>query len=575
MSNHNPGTRVLTIGVPLLILAFATATGAVPAHAASEDDRRAQREAKRAGIESRRAEQQARRDAQMTERRQQRDARVAARDEREAFCQRIADWLSSGITETIPSEVLARRFGGGPSGGSAGTIPYESWLLQDARFTSAFGSRYDEVPVAEQQRLRDAGNNCKAPRNERGQAIADNMLFYRAFNEPYRARYVQGVVAIRNAHEQVDAAIEDLRRLRGDEDGARRFREHAARQAVLAEMLAEGSRNVWRQAFADAYQRALLPWHTERLRQAAASAKGFDGLSMLFDLEARMMRDADAAGATVQAPPELRARQTALAQTVVDEERVRIDALGSGVVGLARGVKWHEDATQRYGRISQVQAELREMFSHFETRRGAVLDAAQPELLRLIGGANDETELQRLIATYIPLETDGRRRSGMALLQEVALQREDLHKRRILGSATEVAASAATGEPSVSDMYDAFNAGLQAINREARQTAERCNNREFNRGQGDPVLAMQCLQFGVGVGVTHDGQNVASPQFAVSSFRKIACEKAQGEAGYRCDYVAGMSGNLNLPPSVAAWMRNGEITQARFVRQGTGWLLIP
>ncbi|HRO59257.1 MAG TPA: hypothetical protein PK177_08840, partial [Burkholderiaceae bacterium] len=379
MSSCRHGARVRTIGGWLLVLAAAAGTSAVPAQAASDDERRAQRAAQRAAVESRRAERQALRDATMAERRRQQQARVAARDERAASCQRIADWLGTRITETVPSQVLAGRFGGGRPGGMAGAIPYESWLLQDARFAPSFGSRYDEASAADQQRLRDAGNNCQSPRNERGQAIADNMLFYRAFTEPYRTRYMQGVVKIRQAHAQVDAAMKELQGLRGDESGAKRFREHAGRQADLAAMLAGDRRTAWQQAFADAYRRALLPWHTERMRHAASSAQGYDGLVTLSELQAQMQRDAFAAGATADVPPELRARQAALAQALVETESARIDALGSGAAGLARGVHWHEEATRRYGQLGAAQAELRVMFTHFEARRAAMLDAAQPE----------------------------------------------------------------------------------------------------------------------------------------------------------------------------------------------------
>ena len=262
------------------------------------------------------------------------------------------------------------------------------------------------------------------------------------------------------------------------------------------------------------------------------------------------------------------------------QERARIDALGSGVVGLERGVQWHEEYVRRYdGRYTSAVPELRTMLAYFEEQRGPLLDAAAPELTRRIAQTRDEAELRQLVAHTIPLDIDQRRASGTALMTRVAAQREELHKRSVIGNPVGAGGGApprtASGEPSEADMYDALNARLQGVNDEARRTAERCNNREFQKGQGDPVLAMQCLQFGVGVGVTQGAQGVLPPQFKVSRFQKIACEKAQGEAGYQCDYVAGFAGNLNLPPSLGTLVKNGEMTQARFVRQDRGWLLIP
>lgn len=578
MSNRRPEVRARAITAALLALIAAAGAATIPAEAGAADEPRMSRETQRAAA-------QARRDAVNAERRQQREAVATAREERVAACRRIADWLAIDVADTIPPAVLASRFGGGRPGGAAAAIPYESWLLQDARFAPTFGARYDELPPAEQQHLRDAGNNCVAPRNDRGQAIADNMLFYRAFTEPHHARYVQGVARIREAHARVDAAMRDLQGLTGDDDGAKRYREHAARQEELGALLAASRRTAYQQAFADAYQRALLPWHAQRLRQAAAGAQGYEGLLALSELQAQMQRDARVGAGTAALPPEVQARQAALARALVAQERTQIDALGSGAAGLVRGVQWHEQATRRYGPLGSAQSELGAMFAYFETRRGALLDAAQPELMRLIARTRDEGELGRLVASHFPLEIDRARPSGAALLEQVALQRDELHKRSILGGgdtaprasggAAPAPAAGSPGEPSESEMYDAFHARLRAINDGARETAEHCNQREFNRGQGDPVLALQCLQFGLGVGVTSNGQNVGAPQFQVSNFRKIACEKAQGQAGYQCDFVAGMAGNLNLPPSLAGLMRNGEMAQARFVRQEAGWLLIP
>ncbi|MDP3822652.1 MAG: hypothetical protein Q8R33_14360 [Burkholderiales bacterium] len=120
-------------------------------------------------------------------------------------------------------------------------------------------------------------------------------------------------------------------------------------------------------------------------------------------------------------------------------------------------------------------------------------------------------------------------------------------------------------------MHDAFNDLLQAQNGQATDVAERCNNRDY---QGDSVLAMQCLQYAMGVGMTRGGQGVVAPQFKISRFEKLGCERAQGEAGFRCDYVAGIAGNVNLPPSLNSVVKNGSATQARFVKRGSGWSML-
>ena len=136
-------------------------------------------------------------------------------------------------------------------------------------------------------------------------------------------------------------------------------------------------------------------------------------------------------------------------------------------------------------------------------------------------------------------------------------------------------AHAALAEPSGPEMRAAIEAKLSNANAAADETAQRCNNREYNRGQGDPVLAMQCLMYGTGVGVTDGGRNVRAPQFKLTYFEKIACEKAQGKAGYLCDYALGYGSNMASNSAIVEQtMRNGSTAQARFVKQGSRWIAL-
>lgn len=136
-------------------------------------------------------------------------------------------------------------------------------------------------------------------------------------------------------------------------------------------------------------------------------------------------------------------------------------------------------------------------------------------------------------------------------------------------------AASAHAEPSAEEMRAALEARHGNINANLQDIAERCNNREFNRGQGDPLLAMQCLQLGVGGGLSRDGRSVRAPATRLANFEKIACEKAQGKPGYVCDYRAGMDIDMgNLPPSMRHLMAGGQITQGRFVKRGNGWMVL-
>src|SRR5690606_38995124 len=104
------------------------------------------------------------------------------------------------------------------------------------------------------------------------------------------------------------------------------------------------------------------------------------------------------------------------------------------------------------------------------------------------------------------------------------------------------AAAAPGGEPGEADMLAAYERRLQGVNDYARSTTEQCQRGEYKRGQGDPALAMQCLAF-----VTMRAGRGGAPAMKATQFRKIACEKAQGEPGYWCDYTAGIDMNMPLP----------------------------
>lgn len=485
----------------------------------------------------------------------------------------------------IPPEVLDRRFGRSTQAGGSSPalqVPYESWLLQDARFEPVFGQTFDAVGPQEAAQFRQAGGGCPSPRNERGQAVVDNMLFARAFDERYRPRYSEGIARIREAQTQAAAAVNLLKGLQADENGARQFQATVPEVERLGAFLDQEKRAALQQGLRETFAKLVQPQQARRVQDVVASARGYEGLLALVALQQELASYAPLAGSAVGVSPELRARQVSLAQELVAAERGRIDALGTGIVNLERGVQWHQEYRSRYAaRLTPTVPELSGMLSYFEERRGVALEAAEKDLTGRINQVQSEAELQQLIAKYIPLEFDQRHRSGTALLTSVAAKRDDMHKRSVLGQGAQPPAATLaqskgnvpnTGEPSESEMYDAFNERLEAANAQARSVAERCNNRQF---QGDSLLAMQCLQFGLGVGVTKGAQGVLAPEFKVSRFEKLGCEKAQGEAGYRCDYVAGMAGNVNLPPSMGAMVRSGSMTQARFVRRGGGWLLIP
>ncbi len=136
------------------------------------------------------------------------------------------------------------------------------------------------------------------------------------------------------------------------------------------------------------------------------------------------------------------------------------------------------------------------------------------------------------------------------------------------------AAQAAQAESTEREMRAAIEAKFGNVNANANSLAERCNNREYQRS-GDQMLAMQCLQYAIAGGVTNGGSDVRAPQFNITRFEKIACEKAHGKPGYLCDYVMGYGSNMAAnSPMLEGTMRNGAAAQARFIKRDGGWIAL-
>lgn len=413
---------------PLLVMMMVLQLVVVPTVAQGSDDR-----------STREIERQAARDAarerRERSREEMRERQERARSERLSACEKVAAWYVG--TDHIPPEVLASRFGGvarGDRGSQASQLHYDAWLLQDARFEPAFGKRYDDMTSEEGKRLHDASRGgCRMPTNERGQAMSDGMLLFRAFDARFQPRYVQAVREIREAHASIRHVRQALAALSPGEEGRQRFDQLVAQRQALAGFLDEKERENWRLAFADAYGRVLGPANEVRVAKAVAHSHGFEGLQMLGRLQAELNTEADAVGVAPPLPPALRERQQALAAELAASERARVDALGGGLVALERGVHWHVDYRRRLGPLMGDSARGRELMQYFEAHRSNALDAAEPELSQRINATHSEDELQALVERYLALPMDQQHLAGTALYTRVAAQRDVLYKRRILG----------------------------------------------------------------------------------------------------------------------------------------------
>lgn len=559
---------------------------------AQQADRQARQLEQREARDARSAEARERQNAVISEQAARRQAQQDQDKARVALCERLTKYLA-GIG---PLPEAAKRNRQGLA--AANDLPPEAWILQDALFVPEFGHSFDSLAPQDAERFRTAGNSCVSPGNGRPSTVTDPGFFGRVLTAPYTDKVRRGVAEIRVKVMSADTVRKELADLPTNEEGADRFSALAKRRQSTASYLLPSERATFERAFADAYVRVVAPLHAARLTEAAAGASGSAGIRSLAALRDKLQATAGEVRATLQLPPAFVERYAGLVDEVVLTERGRVDALGEGLEGLERGVAWRREFDRDTANLDPRLSKVR---TYFEQRRTVTLAAAGPSLLSRISQASSDQELNSLTGRYVPFPADLTDDAGQAVGAALRARREALEKQAVLArnapaiaaaapvapaapaaaaaiataSPQTQAATAADGGPTEGEMYEAFKAKIDAINAEIDTQIDQCNRREYRANGGDPALAMHCLVLGASGGLSNGGQRINTTHFRLSRFKRVACEKAPGRAGYHCDFIAGIDSNMqNMPPVYARMISQGELRQGRFVKQDTGWLLL-
>jgi hypothetical protein len=574
--------RAAAVAVGLVMLAAAPA-----AAAPSAEERRIEAELKRAQraaeIESRRQESRERAEQRKAERDQQRDAAAEKREQKladkEAWCETFHAWAINH--DDVPPEVVQARFSGGLRlAPEVARIRTEAWALQDDRARRLLGKTFEELSEEDFADLSRRGGCRFGPATAQSRPMVSADLFSRAQHPQFKAEMTRDLALIRKARADAKAAESELGTLAPDSAGLRRYEALVSAEATLRPMLAEAQRGALSVALDVASTRVLVPALAERARSAMAGASGLDGLASLTkvkrELTDRRAKGGGGADTLAAVVADVNKSLQRLATEVAASERRSLDALGNGAAALERGVQWHREYEQRIAPHTGELAELRALPGEFQERRARALQAARGELSTQISRSASPAELEQVVGRYLPLASDAQSPAGAELMAKVEQRRELFERNRVLGRApTDTSRPAATssnrGEPTVEDIYEAVNAQFRGVNANAAAAAESCNS---GGARNDALLAMQCLGMAGAAGVGQGG-TFRPVAFKLTRLQKVGCAPAVGQAGYMCDYVAGFEGNTQLPPSMDALVRNGSVGQARFIRVGDAWQMLP
>ena len=374
-------------------------------------------------------EQKAEREEKQRAKREEIDAQ---RKERADWCIELVDWLRK--PDGIPQEIIQARFTGGvrlPP--ELMQVPYESWLMQDARLEPFIGKTFEAITAQDAEQLSRSSQGCTQHAQGGERLLASPGIFGGVLHPSQHPRVVEGLKKIRAAQQEAAAIRKELSSLTVNDAGVRRYQEMALQSRRIGGFLAGDEREQFDQALADANSKIVAPALTARVQREVAQAKGFDGLQALVLLE-RELRSGASGASDMPAMQALKSAQSRLAAEIATAERQRIDALGVGLVGLERGVDWYRDYQKRLGLLAAEVVELRALAGFFVERRTALLNASRPDLSSRIAAANSPENLDKLIGRYIPLESDRQSKPGTELLTQVAQRQEAFEKQAVLGS---------------------------------------------------------------------------------------------------------------------------------------------
>lgn len=458
-------------------------------------------------------------------------------------------------------------------------------LFEDEYFTRFFGKPFDELDQAERTRLgarilRQCLTNSQYRRAFTWERQLDRPFILQAGSFSY-AQVMGGVIERRRLREELRHVMAEIDALPASAESWTKAIELEGRSEAFAVLWPSEHKGL-DGAVRKAKQRAAAPAVDGRLQPLLASARGFADLEALEQFPTQQLalfESLDGASAA-RYRQQIADRVDALVGELLAKERSRMDALPSGLAGLEQGAVWYQQFQARFGRLSGRGAE--DLSRPFLERRSELLTAARPELAALIQQAKTSPDVSTILSKYVALPTD-QQSAAVGALQLLAKDRSDaLQRAAVLGAGPPAPGRAATTdrptagaapladpakrEPSEGEMYDAVKALVDNYNANMEDTDAACRS---GRAKDDPFLAIQCL------GVLAASGGRGGIQMQLTSFSKVACEKANERSGWLCDYRVGFSASgLTLPPSMEALIQNGDVGQKRFVWDGERWLAL-
>jgi hypothetical protein len=452
-------------------------------------------------------------------------------------------------------------------------------LFADGSFEKVFDKPYDELSAQERADIwRDRIRFCLQAPQYKDRLTWESTILPHAFTTK-AAELAPAVIANRQARQALPQSISTLENLPEVPESYDQAMAIAAQGNRDFAGLWPSEYRSFTEAVDQARQRLAPALLVARLDRVVGAADDYAG--------AVELKNALAANQELleQVDPALRQSQTERVNTklhvvleqLLATERVDVDALGTDLPSLASGKQWYQEFNARYATVFADSA-IDELLRRFSDNRQRALVATGGELLALIEQADSPNAVQSVTDRYLGVPVDQQTSAGEAVFAAAEARREKL----LVATTALENQYAADAEPDIIDtpdipgdskrptareMYEAVKGQVAAINSSLQSTASACLGGQY---KNDPLLAMQCLALCGGSGGT------CKVGVTLTRFERLGCAQAAGKAGYMCDYIVGFqTRGATVPPSLEQLLGGGQLTQARFLPRGQGWIIIP
>lgn len=499
---------------------------------------------------------------------------------------KIAKWAER-LTREYPNINLQNTYA---------NVPVQN-LFEDRYFASNFGKTYDQLSEGERYKFAMGLRVYAGERDNEKMELRRKYYFLERYFEGFNVPGVYlGVLAQRVLRSWRDGTLAKLQSL-SSEHPQKNFSAVEAMDKVsqqdLVYLWPSERANITKEMNA-ARSRFAGPALNASAREITRSADGYDGavaLSSWASQEQALLKWADDTEKT-QDLNLVNSRLNGLLTPIMSAELKEFQSFGEGLDAILKGRGWLVNFNNRYSRFSSL-APVISTLKRAKLIRAQELEKLQGTLAREIDSQKSVASLDAVTSKYL-LQDDSQSTEGRALWAHVAERRQTLEKvdaaRETLESkAAALGVSVAcldhlnsgaclgphekdeTGGPDVGQIYDAIERRIEGYNEGLKTTIAKCKNGDF---RNDPTLPMACV--GLLMATANNHYDLTTSITRLKKIGQCVSLAPTGHPGYTCAYIIGITQNNPVMTGwLGAYIRSGQLTEARFLDSGQGWLLMP